>query len=174
MLIYLPEVRAKNGGNVEYTFNCNLDDCFEDFSDGGILELKLKVAVSDAKVIVEGDLETTAPTDCPRCDITFEYNFKTSFTEMFSILEDIQMGQTAGTMAAETANMLTVRGDNLYLDEYIRQLIIMARGHNPLCQDDCKGLCAQCGTDLNQYNCSCSEDSSAIDVRMLKLKEFNN
>jgi uncharacterized protein len=26
----------------------------------------------------------------------------------------------------------------------------------PLCRDDCKGLCPQCGTNLNRETCTCS------------------
>jgi uncharacterized protein len=39
-----------------------------------------------------------------------------------------------------------------------------------VCKDDCKGLCFQCGTDLNEGTCSCSKDEP--DARMGALLEF--
>lgn len=47
-------------------------------------------------------------------------------------------------------------------------LIIAARGL--LCRSDCKGLCPECGTNLNTGSCTCSADS--IDPRLDDLKHL--
>jgi len=39
-----------------------------------------------------------------------------------------------------------------------------------LCQEDCQGLCPDCGANLNHQKCSCHRDD--IDPRLEKLKEF--
>ncbi|MDD5348325.1 MAG: DUF177 domain-containing protein [Candidatus Omnitrophica bacterium] len=46
----------------------------------------------------------------------------------------------------------------LDLDPDIRQEIILEYPHNPLCTDDCKGLCATCGKNLNDGPCACRTD----------------
>ena len=41
----------------------------------------------------------------------------------------------------------------------------------PLCKDDCKGLCANCGTNLNKATCDCSpqwEDPRLAALKALK------
>ena len=40
----------------------------------------------------------------------------------------------------------------------------------PLCSEECKGLCAQCGTNLNAGNCECKDE--VIDERWSKLKNL--
>jgi uncharacterized protein len=40
-----------------------------------------------------------------------------------------------------------------------------------LCRDDCKGLCPECGADLNEGTCSCKNEN--IDPRLEALKNFN-
>ncbi len=174
MQIYLPEVRSKSGEAVEYTFRCKLDECYDDFHDGGTLDLKVSVTFSGGNLVVSGNLETSVGMNCARCLKEFKYKFKTNFTESFSYIEKSEDDYTRKDLSAETADELVVRGDYLYLEEYARQLIILAQDYNPLCKHDCQGLCAGCGQDLNESNCSCKGSSSDIDLRMLKLKELQN
>ncbi len=41
------------------------------------------------------------------------------------------------------------------LDPDIREEIILSYPINPLCDDDCKGLCPKCGHNLNKGGCNC-------------------
>jgi len=41
------------------------------------------------------------------------------------------------------------------LTEELRECIILSFPSNPLCNEDCKGLCPHCGADLNKGPCSC-------------------
>ncbi len=41
-----------------------------------------------------------------------------------------------------------------------------------LCREDCKGLCPICGTDLNEGECSCTEED--IDPRLEALRNFTS
>lgn len=174
MHIYLPEVILKDGEAVDFSFEEGLSDCFDDFSGSGNLNLLISVSCSGDKVMVSGSLDASVDVICSRCLEAFEHIFKTDFTEAFTIIKKVPTGDSPNILADETANMLTVTGDYLYLDEYIRQLIILAQDYSPLCKADCKGICAGCGVDLNNSFCLCSKDDSHIDVRLLKLKELKS
>ena len=52
------------------------------------------------------------------------------------------------------------------LEPLIRAALIVDAPYQPLCKDDCLGLCANCGANLNEGPCSCGGDSS--------LQEFEN
>ena len=41
------------------------------------------------------------------------------------------------------------------LEEEIRQLLILELPDRPLCREDCRGLCPQCGKNLNIGACGC-------------------
>jgi uncharacterized protein len=41
------------------------------------------------------------------------------------------------------------------LTEELRECIILSFPSNPLCSEDCKGLCPHCGADLNKGPCHC-------------------
>jgi len=174
MHIYLPEVIFKAGEAVDFTFEKGLSDCFDDFSGNGKFSLKISVSCSGDKVMVCGSLEASVEVVCSRCLETFENNFKTDFTEAFTMISEAPSDESPDQVADEIANLLTVSGDYLYLDEYLRQLIILAQDYSPLCKVDCKGICAGCGVDLNSSFCRCRKDDSQVDVRLLKLKELKS
>ena len=54
--------------------------------------------------------------------------------------------------------------EEINLSPYIREQVLLALPMRPLCDDDCRGLCAGCGADLNYEPCRCV--SSVSDPRM--------
>ncbi|MCQ5072305.1 YceD family protein, partial [Adlercreutzia sp. DFI.6.23] len=44
----------------------------------------------------------------------------------------------------------------------------------PLCDDDCKGLCPQCGANLDEGPCGCSRDEADVEASpFAALKNFD-
>jgi uncharacterized protein len=173
MQIYLPELKHRQGEAVDFGFEESLSSSFSDFPDGGTLKLVMSASLSGEQLVVNGSLEVSTTATCSRCLEVFNQHFKTDFTELFTVLKHAPVENNRRSEALETANMLTVSGDYLYLDEYIRQLIILSQEYNPVCAPDCKGLCAGCGEDLNKSVCRCSRENESIDLRLIKLKEIN-
>lgn len=60
--------------------------------------------------------------------------------------------------------------DKLELDDIIIPAVILELEMSYLCDEDCKGLCPKCGTDLNQGKCTC--DTRIIDPRLAVLQQF--
>jgi uncharacterized protein len=63
-------------------------------------------------------------------------------------------------------------GVNGLLDptEALREQILLELPMRPLCEPDCRGLCIECGKDLNEGDCDCVKES--IDPRLARLKEL--
>ncbi|MCX7598716.1 MAG: DUF177 domain-containing protein [Armatimonadetes bacterium] len=61
-------------------------------------------------------------------------------------------------------------GDEIDLSELVRQLIILHTPPRSLCRPDCKGLCDQCGADLNEGPCGCQQQG--VDPRLAPLKSL--
>jgi uncharacterized protein len=49
------------------------------------------------------------------------------------------------------------RGQEIRLDRFIGEVISLALPMQPLCRDECKGLCPRCGVDRNAESCNCAE-----------------
>ena len=54
--------------------------------------------------------------------------------------------------------------EEINLSPYIREQLLLALPMRPLCEDDCRGLCVDCGANLNEESCRCA--SSSDDPRM--------
>ena len=58
--------------------------------------------------------------------------------------------------------------DQIDLNELMREQFYLALPMKPLCRDECKGLCAVCGKNLNRETCDCKREWD--DPRMAALR----
>jgi uncharacterized protein len=70
-------------------------------------------------------------------------------------------------LAADDLDVFPYEGDIIDLEPLIREQFVLAVPFAPLCKDDCKGLCPQCGTDRNVAPCTCEKP---IDPRFAALQ----
>ena len=59
--------------------------------------------------------------------------------------------------------------DELALGDLVRETFILEMDTKHLCSEECKGLCAKCGADLNGGSCRCKPD---IDPRLAALAQL--
>ena len=62
--------------------------------------------------------------------------------------------------------------DFVSLSRLIRDLILLENPIKKLCSKECKGLCANCGTNFNKLDCEC--ELSIENNRWIELKKLNN
>jgi uncharacterized protein len=63
------------------------------------------------------------------------------------------------------------RGEKINLRDPIQEQVILALPDRVLCKPDCKGLCPQCGADLNEAACDC--DRTPPFGKFAALKHLN-
>ena len=51
-------------------------------------------------------------------------------------------------------------GDTLDLEPLVREILALVWPVQPHCSEDCRGLCATCGCNLNRESCSCTAEPS--------------
>ncbi|MBC8100237.1 MAG: DUF177 domain-containing protein [Armatimonadetes bacterium] len=63
-------------------------------------------------------------------------------------------------------------GDDAILDlaPLLRAEVLIDTTHRVLCREDCRGLCPECGINLNEDDCNCGEQM--IDPRLAALKKL--
>jgi uncharacterized protein len=64
------------------------------------------------------------------------------------------------------------RDETIDLGELVREQFYLALPMKPLCAEACKGLCPQCGMNLNQGTCDCRLEWQ--DPRFEALKALKN
>ncbi len=67
----------------------------------------------------------------------------------------------------EDLDVFQFDGETVDLEPLLREQFVLAVPFAPLCKEDCKGLCPQCGIDLNTGTCSCEKP---LDPRLAALK----
>jgi uncharacterized protein len=70
----------------------------------------------------------------------------------------------------EDEDLQYVADDKVDLVPYVEETLLLHLPYAALCQESCKGLCPNCGTDLNEQECGCNTD--VIDPRLAALGDF--
>lgn len=95
-------------------------------------------------VVATGTLGFRWRGGCSRCLTDVEGTGEATIRELFE--EEPEEGET-----------YPLGDDHLDLEPVVRETVILDLPVAPLCKHDCAGLCAQCGTDLNEGDCDCEE-----------------
>ncbi len=116
----------------------------------------LKLSNTGSLLIMNGKISADVKFPCSRCLVDFSMPIEAPIEEQFRIEK---IGDAAMILpmeeedeAAETA---LVKNNVLDVDELIRQNLLLVLPIQPLCKEDCAGLCPTCGENLNVRQCSC-------------------
>lgn len=108
-------------------------------------------------IVARGKLSTTIELECSRCLGKFTTPVSSEIEEGFPIPNPAfvdEEDEEAPKIGEDEREPLFI--DNvLDLTELLRQTIILAAPIRPLCREACKGLCANCGRNLNEGQCDC-------------------
>lgn len=165
MIIRFQEVLSKG---VPHPLNTTLDvtDLMKgrrDVLEAGPLAVRLE-AIPEARVVrVAGEMSVDMSFACSRCLEPAHEHLDIAFSERFK-----QSAPESGVPPEE--DVILTDEDKVNLIPYLEEALLLHLPFVPLCSDTCKGLCPQCGVNLNENACSCSRDR--IDPRMAALKDL--
>lgn len=124
---------------------------------------------TDRGVLLKGRLVTEIELHCSRCLEPFRCPLTLELEEEYSPTVDIANGLPLPP--PEESGAFTIdEHHTLDLTEAVRQYVLMAVPMKPLCREACRGLCLECGANLNLGECSCREKET--DPRWTKLLEL--
>jgi uncharacterized protein len=120
---------------------------------------------------VQGTLRTRVRLPCSRClkdfDSPLAFDFELSFTKEIPGLMDV-FAEEEIELKVEEIGMFYFAGEEINLEQGIQEQVVMAFPLQPLCDENCRGLCAKCGSDLNQGDCGCKREPGANKFAVLK------
>jgi uncharacterized protein len=109
-------------------------------------------------IVVHGRVETAYEAQCSRCLRPLTRTVSTPVRELFE--RDPIDGQT-----------YPLEGEEVDLELPVRDTLLLDLPVAPLCREDCAGLCAMCGADLNETECDC--DPNPPDPRWDALRSLD-
>ena len=117
-------------------------------------------------LLVDGWIDLVLEMTCTRCLKVFEQAMHVPFEERFYPTVDVVTGMPTHPVDVEEAFPMDEH-HLLDLSEPVRQQVLLEIPMVTLCKEDCAGLCAQCGKDLNEGPCECQPE---VDTRLSVLK----
>jgi uncharacterized protein len=112
--------------------------------EGSTVELDLRLESVMDGVLVTGEARAALDGECVRCLEPIEDDVEVTFQELY-LYDDTR---DAASVEEGEADVSTLDGDLLDLEPVLRDAVVLALPFQPLCQDDCPGLCPDCGARL--------------------------
>lgn len=153
----------------------------------GPLMIHMDLVREEGPITVTGTLEGTAIRQCVRCLADFSAPLVVSLYAEFVRQPDETAkprpeggprGPRRGAQPVEPVEELEeadevylYQGDHLDLASMVREQVILAAPMQPLCQEDCLGLCPQCGQNLNDRRCACPPAPGPSPFRVLRGRQ---
>jgi uncharacterized protein len=116
-------------------------------------------------VLLEGRSEAVLELECSRCLARYRHDLR----EAFRLVLEPAGGRTPadpeaaqalakdGVCLGDEIEVGWYRGKEIDLDAFFREVVSLAMPVQPLCSEDCAGLCPHCGIDLSERTCDCRE-----------------
>ena len=148
-----------------------LDPVDERVKLGQPVEVKGGVRTTGAGVGVNGHVETRVQVECDRCLKPVELPVSADFALEYITEADYE-SSSAAALSEEELSVSVFDGESIDVDEIVKEQILLAVPVRTLCREDCKGICPECGIDLNTGQCDCTPNE--IDPRWAALKGLKN
>lgn len=123
----------------------------EDLEWSGYLERQ------NARVRFAGSLKGRLELACDRCLEPARVDVVRDFDLFFEQRDSLEYEENAEIELEEPDTRTSfMAGSELGLRDVITEQVLLALPMKPLCREDCRGLCAECGQNLNIASCDCT------------------
>ncbi|MEV4042764.1 YceD family protein [Streptomyces sp. NPDC049744] len=138
--------------------------------EGAPVELDLRLESVMEGVLVTGAARARAAGECVRCLEPLEQQLEADFQELFSYPDADDRGRPVaepGDDAEDDEDRFFVEDGLIGLEPVLRDAVVLALPMQPVCQEDCQGLCSECGVRLSDDP---DHHHDAVDIRWAALQ----
>lgn len=125
--------------------------------------------VNDIRIV--GDLSGKFETDCARCLEPVQHSVQRSYDLLYRPMARGEKHDEVSISEAET-EIGYYSGDGMELTDALREQVLLGFPVKAVCKAECKGICPQCGKNLNEGSCGCKQEIH--DPRWDALKELKD
>jgi uncharacterized protein len=114
---------------------------------------------------LRGEMNGEIEVECGRCVARYRQPLHESFSLVLAAAAGRVPADPEGARALKRDGMCLgeesesgwYRGSEVQLDAYFVEIVSLGMPVQPLCRDNCLGLCSRCGIDRNESPCLCDE-----------------
>jgi uncharacterized protein len=157
-----------------YEFNLVEVDRVEVSAIGPVtIGARVEQAGTEGDYLVDGTVNFTVDFDCSRCLEPYPFanasNFHVRFRPRPTVSEE---NEEVEITEAEELDVEFYTERSIPLRDLALEQVQLTIPMKPLCDENCLGLCVQCGANRNREACRCEE--SVVDERWGSLAEIRN
>ena len=123
------------------------------------------------EIRVTGHLAVTLEGSCDRCLETAAYPIDSDFDLYYRPADTGPEVEEIGIDEGE-AEIAFYDGEELVLEDILREFVLLALPMQRVCDDACKGICPECGRNRNEGPCGCT--AVAADDRWSALRNLKS
>jgi uncharacterized protein len=116
-----------------------------------------------------GAVQSAVQLSCSRCLTDYQLPISSEFTIFYTESKGEELDEEVELSDVELISA-SYTGDEIDVDSEIAEQVMLEVPYKPLCSESCRGLCPQCGADLNAGDCGC--DRGEINLKMAALKKI--
>ena len=164
------DIKSLDNGVTSISKSIPVDEFnFEDKEFSGPIYVNLKaVKEKIGRVWIEGDIEAIAIFQCDRCLDTI----KDEIIADVNLLIRRKAPQEEEEKEKNDYTIIEADSSEVDITKYLKDSILLSLPYKKLCSPDCKGICPECGVNLNKEDCDCGKKN--VDPRLEQLKNLKN
>ncbi len=166
VLLDLNAIAAEPGARGLFTYSLRLPP-IDDLVVEGAVEVALEALNTAQALLVRGNFRGKVHLACARCLEMVVVEVRGEIDEQFSLrgitAPELELIDQVEPREAAIAEQI------LNVSELVRQQLLVSLPLRVLCRPDCRGICPQCGRNLNQEECQCAQTEGSPAWETLRL-----
>lgn len=121
----------------------------------------VRISRTQQGLFFEGDFNSDVELECSRCLENYQQHITFTFEELFLFKKE----------QVKDSDLVLPDNGQVELGPIVREYAIINFPIQPKCKEDCKGLCVECGADLNKIDCGHHPETVNAFSKLLDLKK---
>lgn len=149
MRVDVARVKEARGSQATYSLTGNLSISLPGPESrlSGPVQVECSVTNTGRSILVQGQVRAHAAVACDRCLGRFGLTLRAPLYQEYV---------AQGTRVDDETDALYYTGDEIEIDDAVRQALLLEWPSKLVCSDSCQGLCPGCGRNLNVERCGCA------------------
>ena len=146
----------------------DIDD--SDFTFVDDITIQLDIAKAEENIFINCVIAVPIGLHCIRCLADFKFPLEATFH--YTLYPDRDRYSSPDQeINREDLDVLYYQGDIIEISPVVREQLLLGIPSHPLCHTSCKGICPQCGANLNNTSCQCDTKKGSAS-KFEALKDF--
>ena len=133
--------------------------------------IRSRIRLDGQRVKLAGKIAGHLELQCDRCLKPVDFVVEAKFSREYMTTADYE-AQHAVELSENDMNLSVFDGSVIDVDSLVTEELLLAAPDQVLCQQNCQGICPNCGADRNVELCDC--ETADVDPRWAGLKELVN